>query len=87
MLAAAGAGLSGEGGGFQFFFLFLQKASSVIVRKDLVRLNLANKREQPACEHILVSVVSKTKWINGELDQGLGFDATIAKPQSHSFVD
>lgn len=87
MLAAAGAGLSGEGEGFQFFFfLFLQKASSVIVRKDLVRLNLANKREQPACEHILVSVVSKTKWINGELDQGHN-DATIAKPQSHSFVD
>lgn len=59
----------------------------MMVREDLVRLNLANKREQAACEHILVSVVSKTKWINGELDHGLGSDSTIAKLQSQSFVD
>lgn len=55
------------------------------MREDLVWLNLANKREQAACEHILVSVVYKTKWINGELDQGLGFDSTIAKLQ-HSLL-
>lgn len=56
------------GGGFSF-----RKAFSVIVKEDLVWLNLANKREQAACEHILVSVY-KTKWINGEMDQGLSFD-------------
>lgn len=69
------------GGGFSF-----RKAFSVIVKEDLVWLNLANKQEQAACEHILVSVVYKAKWINGELDQGLSFDPQ--RPNfSHTLVD
>lgn len=52
VLAAAAAALLGRGGAPIFV-----KPPRVIVKEDLVLLDLANKREQAACEHVLVSVV------------------------------
>lgn len=55
------------GRGLLFFF----KAPSAIVKEDLVLLDLLNKREQAACEHVLVSVVYKANGLTGAIGSRL----------------
>lgn len=72
----AAAALLGRG------LLFFFKAPSLIVKEDLALLVLVNKREQAACEHVLVSVVCKANGLTGGIGSRLKCFSIMVKFQT-----